>query len=106
MSDGKAETETGAAAGKTKTEAESVGGNSWPIVPLAVASLLLRFLPDRTWAYAVAAVIGGLGAAAALYGVVDSVKVASRRKDQRRPAVGVVLLLVLATTNWIIAMSR
>ncbi|MFF5448113.1 hypothetical protein [Streptomyces sp. NPDC012888] len=80
---------------------ESVSGNSWPIVPLGIAVLLLNLVPDATWAYATAAVLGGLGGLAALYGIAESVRAARRDRTVRGSATGVVLLLLIGLGNWI-----
>lgn len=74
---------------------ESVRGDAWPVVPLAVA-LLLRWQGDQTWAYVTGAVIGGIGLLAALIGLTECVK-AVRRGLAPGKVVGVVVVLLLAS---------
>ncbi|MFD6169513.1 hypothetical protein [Streptomyces coeruleorubidus] len=75
---------------------ESVRGDAWPVVPLAVALLLLRWQGDQTWAYVTAAVIGGIGLLAALIGLTECVK-AVRRGLAPGKVVWVVVVLLLAS---------
>ncbi|WP_127153627.1 hypothetical protein [Streptomyces lydicus] len=57
---------------RSETKA-SVRGDAWPVVPLAVALLLLHTLGDQTWAYVTAAVVGGIGLLASVIALVECV---------------------------------
>ncbi|MCF3148566.1 hypothetical protein [Streptomyces platensis] len=43
------------------------------MLPLTVALLLLHTLGDRTWAYVIAAVVGGIGLLASVFALVECV---------------------------------
>ncbi|MER5935470.1 hypothetical protein [Streptomyces sp. NPDC002054] len=85
---------------KAEQKRETVSGNGWPVVPLVIASLLLRIWPEQDWAEVTAAVIGGAGALAALYGISECVRAARRERSLRGSAALTVVLLLLAITNW------
>jgi hypothetical protein len=64
------------------------------VIPLGLAVLLLRTLGDHTWAYAVGAVIGGIGLLAALIGLIECVRAVRRGLAPGKVVWVVVLLLI------------
>ncbi|BCK67628.1 hypothetical protein CP981_30620 [Streptomyces platensis] len=74
---------------------DSVRGEAWPVVPLAVALLLLHTLGDRTWAYVTAAVVGGIGLLASVIALVECVG-AVRRGVAWTSAAWVMAVLMVA----------
>ncbi|MEI5132765.1 hypothetical protein RB199_11880 [Streptomyces libani] len=80
---------------RSETKA-SVRGDAWPVVPLAVALLLLRTLGDQAWAYVTAAVVGGIGLLASVIALVECVG-AIRKGLARAEAAWVIVVLLVAS---------
>ncbi|MFC9239237.1 hypothetical protein ACFTZK_22730 [Streptomyces decoyicus] len=74
----------------------SVRGDAWPVVPLAVALLLLHTLGDQTWAYVTAAVVGGIGLSASVIALVECVG-AVRKGPAWASAVWVIVVLLASS---------
>ncbi|MCP3816821.1 hypothetical protein NLX86_01295 [Streptomyces sp. A3M-1-3] len=80
-------------------EDSSLSGHTWPLIPLLIASILLRASGDSLWAQVCAAAMGGLGALAAVYGMSQCVQAARQNKAQRTAAAGVILVLLVGLAN-------
>ncbi|MGX2993331.1 hypothetical protein JNUCC64_03400 [Streptomyces sp. JNUCC 64] len=78
----------------------SLSGHSWPVVPLAVALLLLRSAGERGWAFWTAAALGTFGLVMAVIGVAECVKAVRRGVPPAR-AVGVVVALVVVGASFV-----
>lgn len=74
----------------------SVSGDAWALFPLALAALLLRTLGEHTWAYVVAAVLGGVGLLGALIGLGVCVGALRRGPARARGKAAWVAFLLLA----------
>lgn len=74
----------------------SVSSDGWGLFPLALAALLLRTLGEHTWAYVVAAVLGGVGLVAALIGLGECVGALRRGPARARGKAAWVAFLLLA----------
>ncbi|KUL45047.1 hypothetical protein [Streptomyces regalis] len=74
----------------------SVSADAWPLLPLALAALLLRTLGEHTWAYVVAAVLGGVGLLGALIGLGECVRALRRGPARARGKAAWVAFLLLA----------
>ncbi|MBT2505900.1 hypothetical protein J7I98_08300 [Streptomyces sp. ISL-98] len=95
--------ETGAAGVGTKDERAmsvepSLSNNTWPVVFLGPALMLLRFFGEHAWAYWTAAVIGSLGVLAAAVEIVATVRALVRG---RQPLVAIWVIVLLAGASWV-----
>ncbi|MFI6106703.1 hypothetical protein [Streptomyces sp. NPDC051310] len=79
--------------GRTKPAEPSLSSNTWPVVFLGPALMLLRFIGEHAWAYWTAAVIGSLGVLGAAVEVVATVKALARG---RQPLVAIWVIALLA----------
>ncbi|TQK42339.1 hypothetical protein FBY35_3726 [Streptomyces sp. SLBN-118] len=76
--------------------------NTWPILPLALALLVLRVFGDHSWAYWAAAVVGGLG----MIGTAIEIPRAVKRLLARRRSLAASWTIVLLTTACVLLVIR
>lgn len=77
----------------------SLSTNTWPVVFLGPALMLLRFFGVHAWAYWTAAVVGSLGVLAAAVEIVATVRALVRG---RQPLVAVWVIGLLAGASWVL----
>jgi hypothetical protein len=71
----------------------SLSNNTWPVILLGLALMLLRLFSEHAWAYWTAAVVGSLGVLAAAVETVATVRALARG---RQPLVAIWVISLLA----------
>ncbi|MFF9868040.1 MULTISPECIES: hypothetical protein [unclassified Streptomyces] len=79
--------------GRAEPAEPSLSSNTWPVVFLGPALMLLRFFEGHAWAYWTAAVVGSVGMVGAAVEVVATVKALAKG---RQPLVAIWVIALLA----------
>lgn len=87
------DTGAGTRDGQAMSVEPSLSTNTWPVVFLGPALMLLRFFGEHAWAYWTAAVVGSLGVLAAAVEIVVTVRALVRG---RQPLVAIWVIGLLA----------
>ncbi|WP_168724477.1 hypothetical protein [Streptomyces sp. A1547] len=77
----------------------SLSTNTWPVVFLGPALMLLRFFGEHAWVYWTAAVIGSLGVLAAAVEIVATVRALVRG---RQLLVAIWVIGLLGGASWVL----